>query len=721
MKRSVFTAIILTVFLLSACQPAAPTATPALEPTAEPAAATTASPTAEPLPTAALPTATEQAQETGPAETDTPEPAPLPAAEALVLTADTIRQASLAHRIGAGALVTAALSPDGTQAAVLTTTTLTAWDVADGEQLWQAPLDRVYNRAVFSADGSHVITSTRGGTVSYWESATGEKGEQTLPVIPNTRMVSLSANGALLAALDIFDQTFVWDTATGEQVQTNNGLAYPFGAMQVAVSGDGKTFLNSGIDSKENYQIRVWDVERGRFLVNLQGLPDEVADIEFSPDGQFAAAVDTRVSGGLRGMQYLYVWRVSDGALLDTVDLSLDASTYGFLSGSPTVLAGTASGRVIVVEVRIGDRYSYGYIKDQVPAHDAPVVSLSSSADGLRYVSAAADGSVKVWDVETGEMLFETLIEGLSLSNIHDEWVYTNLEVTNLQHESGFSASPVDEAIARTAADLRAIELVDLANGEVTASLKIETGAWFNSPVFSPDGQSVAAVLDGKRIVIWDVETGSEEVRISTQHIKPITQLMFSPDGVSIASMSDGELFVWNLDPVSQKHALTTYRSFDWSADGRYILTDAQGLGINLLDGPSGRKITYIETGFANGLSFSPDSQFAAVAGYRSPARYQQDNLVYFIDLATQTRIRTLGISGFPTEAALVEYTPDGGAIVSLDLYGNVYVWSTSTGALLKHFEEQVPMPAQIGFSADGKSLLIMGSDNSLQVFQALQ
>ena len=85
----------------------------------------------------------------------------------------------------------------------------------------------------------------------------------------NTRAVALSNNGMLFAALDNFDQTFVWDTTTGELLRTNNGLAYPFGAMQVVVSSDGKTFLNSGIDSKINYQIRVWNVENGRFLLPI--------------------------------------------------------------------------------------------------------------------------------------------------------------------------------------------------------------------------------------------------------------------------------------------------------------------------------------------------------------------------------------------------------------------------------------------------------------------
>ncbi len=745
---AIISIILCIALLFSACQPGSQT--PVVDQTEPPAQETTAAETAKPTePFASEAVATETAsvnaetdQPTAPAvPTETQQPTQPPTPQPAVISGDAIRNLAFTSRLGSGAVVTVALSPDASQVTVLTTTALLTYDVARGDLLWQMDTGRVFNRGAYSSDGSQIITSTRGGAVQRWDAKTGQQAGDPLPVIENTRAVALSGNGALLAALDIFDVTNVWDTATGAQVQTNNGLAYPFGAMQVAISPDGKTFLNSGIDSKNNYQIRVWDVERGRFLVNLQGLPGEVYDLDFSPDGLYAAAVSTRVSGGLRGMQYLYLWRVSDGALLDTVDLNLDATVYGFIPAvvnpdlptpapntpvntTTTVLAGNARGQIMLINFRISDQFAYGFIQDQFPAHAGPVVGFSTSADSLKYASIGADGSVKVWDVQTGEALFTAQVEGLSLTNTHDEWVYRDLEVTNVQHESGFSASPSANMVARTAADLHSIEIVDLSTGEILNTLQIETQAYISSPVFSPDGKNVAAVLDGSRIVVWDAQTGAEQIRLATQHLKPITKLLYAPDGSQLASMSNGELFVWDLQTVRQKHALTTFRSFDWSADGNFLITDVKEMGINLLDGATGRKIVYIETGFINDIAISPDSQFAAAVGYRSLARYQQDNLVYFIDIAQQKRINTLEISGYPAEVVAAAYTPDGAGLVTIDAYGDVYIWNPNTGALLAHFAEQVPLPtlvplqARIDFSSDGRSLLIMGSDGSIQIFQ---
>ena len=718
MKRILLLTFIL-VGLLSGCKPASQT-TPPGETSLPTLDVTIASTVTQPLPSAtpAAATATE-APTLPPAETLTPTLAPTRIPPAI--SSANGRNLAYTGRLGSGAVVTVALAPDASQVAVLTTTSLLSFDIATGDLSWQVSTDRVYREAVFSEDGTQIVTATRGGSVQRWGAATGEKLPGALPIIPNTRHVALSGNGAVLAVMDNFDQTFLWDTNTTQQLQFNNGFAFPGGALEVAASPDGKLFLNTGIDSQVNYQIRLWELSTGRFLVGLQGLPGEVSSLRFSPDSQYVAALGTKVSGGLHGMQYLYLWRASDGALLDTVDLSLDTSTYAFLADGSTVLAGTAAGQVMFINFRFSDQYSYGFIQDAVFAHESAVVGLSSSADGLKYASAAADGSVKVWDTATGEEIFTTQLADLSLTTIHDEWKYEDLAVFDRQHQTGMSVSPTNQLLARTAADLHAVDLIDLLSGGTVHSLKIETPAYYSAPVFAPDGKTVAAVFDNTHIIFWDVETGFDVLRLTTPHIHPITRLEYAASGSQIASLGEGELFVWDLETMRQQHALTAFHTFTYSADGQTIFTDTHDVGINLVDAQTGRKITWIETEKVNDLAVSPDSKYAAIAGYRSPVRYQQENLVYFIDLLDNSRIRTIELSGYPAEVTNVAYSPDGSVLVSIDLYGDIYVWAAAGGNLLQHFEEQVAMPGQIRFSSDGNTLMILGADNSVQYYQVLE
>ncbi|MEM5775538.1 MAG: hypothetical protein AAGU05_11105, partial [Anaerolineaceae bacterium] len=173
-KHTSFTVIIFIIFclmlFLPACQPAQ---TPAEGPSqtiapATAAPANTEPPQSEPAATQAAPAGTQQPTQ-APPPTQTLEPIPRPTAQPMLLTAESLRKVELAGRIGGGAVAGVALSPDAAQVTVLTTTALLTYDVAAGSLLWQKAADRVYNRAVYTADGSQIVTSTRGGTVQRWD------------------------------------------------------------------------------------------------------------------------------------------------------------------------------------------------------------------------------------------------------------------------------------------------------------------------------------------------------------------------------------------------------------------------------------------------------------------------------------------------------------------------------------------------------------------------
>ncbi len=680
----------------SATLPASDTPAPTEKPSQSPAPTETAQPTATQT---ALPTATVTPQ---------------------IVSADNARQLTLIRRSGGGAMMGIALSPDASQIAVLTTLKLILYDVASSSLVWEVENGKVFKEVAFSDDGATITAMTRAGSVQRWNAADGTSAGDPLPIQPNTRDVAISGNGAVLITLDNFDQTYLYDTATGEQVQTNNGLAYPFGAIEVAASPNGETFLNSGIDSKISYQIRLWDVRRGRFLIGLRGLPGEVYDIKFSPDSQYVTALSTRVSGGLHGMQNLYLWRAETGALLDTVDLALDVSTYTFLADGATVLAGTADGKVLVVSFRFGERYTYGYIKDQFFAHEAALIGLASSVDGLKFASAAVDGSIKVWDITTGEMLFTGQVEGLSLQALTEEWTYEDLTVFSRSHFPSASISADGNLFVRTAADLHSIDIIDANTDELVKNLKIEIPGYYASPVFSPDGKTIAAAFDGNKIIFWDVEEGLDILRMTTQHIKPITRLQYSPDGTNLASLSNGELFVWEPATTSLKHNLTAFDSFTYSQDGSLIITDAQEEGVNVLDALTGKKQVLLSSYYVNDLAITNDNTIIAAAGYRSPVRYQQDNLIYFLNIADRKFVRTIELSGYPSEVMDLVYSPDNSLIVSIDLYGSIYVWNAQAGTLLARFEEQVVLPADIHFSADSRTVIITTADNTAQLYQIM-
>jgi WD40 repeat protein len=373
---------------------------------------------------------------------------------------------------------------------------------------------------------------------------------------------------------------------------------------------------------------------------------------------------------------------------------------------------------VMFVNFRFGERYTYGYVKDQIFSHDAEVIGISSSADGLQYATAAADGSVKVWRIADGEEVFSANIEDLSLRTLTEEWVYANLSIFVRRHDAHAAISADGNLFAQTASDLRSINLIDVDSGEVVKTLAIEQDGYFALPVFSPDGKTVAAAFNDRQIIFWDVDSGLDILRLTTSHTQQIMKLAYSPDGSQIGSQSEGQLFIWDPAEAALKHTLTAFRTFAYSPDGSIIVVDGRETGIFLLDALTGKKLMQIESYGVNDVVVTPDNQFIVVAGSRVPARYQQENLVYFLDVEKRNILQTIEFPGYPAPVMEIAYTPDGSAIVTIDAYGSIYVWDAKAGTLLQRFEEVVMLPADIHFIQGGRTLVITNGDNTIQYYE---
>lgn len=714
MKKFYIWTVIIFLLLISGCNPA--TATPTSVPTAtetEPVVEPTASmtPTETEVPTTVPPTET-------PIPTATETPLPTPTATPLVISADNARELAFVRRLGGGAMRKVALSPDGSKVVVLTTLMMKMYDVESGELIWETETGRVQEEIVFSELGTRLITRTRGGSIQRWSTITGAKVDDPLPVITNTRYISLASSGDYMITTDPFDQTYIWDTHTGEMLDHDEGLAFPFGVLDSTVSPDGETYLISGISSKRTFYIRLWRTSTSRYLRGLRITGSKVSDFRFSANNLFVTGVGTRILGGKHGIFDLYIWRVEDGKLLDTVEMTLDTTDHLFLGNGETILFSRANGMIYFIKLRIGERYSYGYLYNEIFAHDGAIISLSSSADGTKFASATSEGSVKIWETETGTELQSIQVEGLSLLSRTVEHKHILDTFYDEHHEANTSLSSDGTRFVQTAPDLRSVNILDVATGEVLQSLKIEIGEYYASPVFSLDMKTIAAVLDGRQIIFWDIETGLDILRITSHQLNQITKLQYSIDSSEIASLSYGELLVWDPASITLAKSLASFGSFDYSPDGTIIVTDNVEIGLPVLDAESGRKIVEMTSYYINDLDISPDSTTVAVAGYRSPQRYQQTNLLYFLNIEIRRFTRFIELAGYPAEVVDVKYAPDGIMVVSIDAYGDIYVWNVRTGTLLQKFEEVVVLPADIIFSPDGRTLMVTNGDNTVQFYE---
>jgi WD40 repeat protein len=254
-----------------------------------------------------------------------------------------------------------------------------------------------------------------------------------------------------------------------------------------------------------------------------------------------------------------------------------------------------------------------------VMGHKVPVCSVAFSSDGKRFAAGAADGTAKVWDMETGHPLHTLKGHGRS---------QTSFSLQNPTKEVRAIAFSPDGTCLATGGEDGVIKLWN-AEGRELHSLKGHPHG-ISALAFSPDGKVLAASSGAWKsppglnagpgeIKLWDAESGRELCRLEKDYINDVT---FSRNGKWLAAASAvGVIWVWDATGQRLVHALRGHtewvsslainragtRLASGSHDGTVKLWDlATGQELRTLKGPAGGVFS---------VAFSADGWRLAAAG----------------------------------------------------------------------------------------------------------
>jgi WD40 repeat protein/tRNA A-37 threonylcarbamoyl transferase component Bud32 len=579
----------------------------------------------------------------------------------------------------------------------------------------------------YSSDGSRLVTTGDDGTARLWDATTGTAIRTFDAGEGRVVMAELSPAGDLLVTVGHEDHiTRLWDVATGRQVRAFAGHEiWPFAAH---FSPDGKRIVTTSFDGS----ARVWSTSTGEELAKLP--TTNYVEAAFDAAGNVYTANDRTVMRWDGGTTAVVEHPAPIVELVVSGGLSASASADGTVRVRDlisNVTRGFAAGLEITAMTfdRTGKRLAVaggneGQLWDTVTGkrlavlrgHTGLVFALAFAHDGQRIATASSDGTARIWDASSGQML-GLIPAGDAVSSV--------------------AFSPDDQAIAIAWAggaevwDTRAdVLLGTLSLGETISSVVI-------------DGERIAACGEAGAARLWVGHAERQSVRHGSSCAVSLAEMLvtggidgaiktWSPGGVAtafapaelkvfgLASSPDGTRLVsahgecvatgcgttadftariWDLGTRRVIHSLGGHRGAvymaAWSRDGRRLATCSRDGNVRIWEASSGALVRELSLGaLCDAVAFSPDGTHLATADRR---------IARIWPLAGG---RETAFVGHQVKIVLVAFAGEG-LFVTASYDGTARVWDAATGRMLELFAH----PARIADASLGGRLAIASGE----------
>jgi WD40 repeat protein len=277
------------------------------------------------------------------------------------------------------------------------------------------------------------------------------------------------------------------------------------------------------------------------------------------------------------------------------------------------------------------------------------------SPDGLRFLSAGLDHTLRLWDMETGSCL--SVFEGHSGPLMNTTWSDDqSFAVSSGWWWGGHSVRLWD---VETAHCLRVFEC------------EMET---VFSVALSADKKLILSGGEAKTLRLWSVDTGCC-LRVFEGHTESVHTVAWSNDQLQVLSGSeDSTMRLWNVETgrclcVFKGHTRGIH-SVAWSNDQLRALSGSEDRTMRLWDLKTGHCLRVFEghTGGIDSIAWGKDQRMALSAS--------KDNTVWLWDVEKGCCRQVL--EGHRCGVKTVAWSADGCRAFSGDKWGGIQIWDLS-------------------------------------------
>jgi WD40 repeat protein/transcriptional regulator with XRE-family HTH domain len=352
--------------------------------------------------------------------------------------------------------------------------------------------------------------------------------------------------------------------------------------------------------------------------------------------------------------------------------------------------------------------------------HRGAVRTVAISPDGKFVLTGGDEKIARLWDAKTGRQLHVFSDHGSSVTSVafspDGKYILTVARSTSMHLWNANTGQKIRDFSADTeSASFSPDGRYILTHRGLSSSIwEVATGKEFRrfpvletivSEVFSPDGRYVlTGHLDGTASLL-EIETGKEIYKY-IGNTGTVWTVAMSPDGKYVLTGTDEKtVILWDTQTGKEVHRFLGHEAAIniavFSPDGRYILTGSDDKTARLwATPPIYPPFTFLgHTKGITSIAYSPDGKYALTGS--------NDNTARLWDVESNYELRAF--VGHTASVTSVAFSPDGKYVLTSSDDKTARLWDAETGKELRVFADYVSSVTSVAFSHDGKYILTTG------------
>jgi WD40 repeat protein len=243
---------------------------------------------------------------------------------------------------------------------------------------------REINSAVFSPDGTRILTASWDNTAKLWDAESGKLLQNLEGHNAWVESAVFSSDGTSILTASWDNTAKLWDAESGKLLQNLEG--HTSAVVSAVFSPDGTSIVTASWDKT----AKLWDAKSGKLLQNLEGHTSTVESAVFSSDGTsiLTASWDNTAK----------LWDSKSGKLLQNLEGHIQAVNSAVFSPDGTSILTASDDNT----AKLWDSKS-GKLLQNLEGHTSWLNSAVFSPDGKYVLTIGVDHKTILWDVATGK------------------------------------------------------------------------------------------------------------------------------------------------------------------------------------------------------------------------------------------------------------------------------------------------------------------------------